>query len=397
MHEFDAALTRLPEPLREQTRGWLGQYLDNNEFPALPAVLNSVVRVWACSEFIARSCLRDKGVLTDLADSGDLAAAYTQSGMRERLRLRLDGVVDADDLGARLRRFRRREMVRIGWRDIAGWAELNETLRDLSELAEVCIDEALRCLYQWQCDLWGTPRDAEGGAQHMAVIGMGKLGGCELNYSSDIDLIFAYPEIGETDGARSRSTDEFFTALGRKLINALDAHTAEGQVFRVDMRLRPYGDSGPLVMSFDAFENYYQNQGREWERYAMIKARIVGGDYDRGRELLARLRPFVFRRYLDYGALDSLRELKTMIMREVSRRGMENNIKLGRGGIREIEFIGQAFQLIRGGRDTRLQERQILPVLAHLREEGQLPDYAADELTEAYVFYGMREPAASRP
>lgn len=196
---------------------------------------------------------------------------------------------------------------------------------------------------------------------------MGKLGAGELNFSSDIDLIFAYPEDGETRGGpRSVTHEDYFRRLGQRLIQALNAVTADGFVFRVDMRLRPFGDSGPLVMSFDAMEEYYQAHGREWERYAWIKAAVVAGDRAAGEQLLRQLRPFVFRRYLDFSAYHSLREMKALIAEQVKRKGLEDNIKLGAGGIREIEFIGQAFQLIRGGRETELQARPILTVLERL-------------------------------
>ncbi|MDN5849038.1 MAG: bifunctional [glutamate--ammonia ligase]-adenylyl-L-tyrosine phosphorylase/[glutamate--ammonia-ligase] adenylyltransferase, partial [Nitrococcus sp.] len=198
--------------------------------------------------------------------------------------------------------------------------------------------------------------------------------------------IFSYPEPGHTDSSRRLSNEEFFTRLGRQLIAALDEQTADGQVYRVDMRLRPYGQSGPLVMSFNGMEIYYEHQGREWERYALIKARVVGGDHDRGRQLLEHLAPFVYRRYLDYGALESLRAMKTLVAREVERKGLEQNIKLGRGGIREVEFIGQVFQLIRGGQERALRRRGLLPVLDRLAEQGQLPRFARDELSEAYRF-----------
>lgn len=170
------------------------------------------------------------------------------------------------------------------------------------------------------------------------------------------------------------------------MIQSLDQQTADGFVFRVDMRLRPFGAGGPLVSSFNAFENYYLVHGRSWERYAMVKVRVVAGDYEQGEELLSMLSPFVYRRYLDYGAYESLRELKSMIKQEVQRKGMKNNVKLGGGGIREVEFIAQVFQLIRGGRDTDLQERRVLKVLECLAKKNLLPDYVIKELKEAYIF-----------
>ena len=214
---------------------------------------------------------------------------------------------------------------------------------------------------------------------------MGKLGGRELNVSSDIDLIFVYPEDGETDGDGARlSNFDFFTRLGRNLIGALAEITGDGQVFRVDMRLRPNGDSGPLVASFDMLENYFVSQGREWERYAWIKARPLTGA--RGGDIGALARPFIFRKYLDYGAINAMRELHAQIRREVARREMADHIKLGPGGIREIEFIAQVFQLIRGGRDTALQIRPTLAVLALLAERGILTEAAVRELSAAYRF-----------
>jgi glutamate-ammonia-ligase adenylyltransferase len=205
---------------------------------------------------------------------------------------------------------------------------------------------------------------------------MGKLGGGELNLSSDIDLLFAYPEGGETDAGRGLDNQEFFLRLGRKLIRALDQHTADGFVFRVDMRLRPYGDSGPLVAHFDALADYYQTQGRDWERYAMIKARPISGPVQDRARLGELLRNFTYRKYIDFSVIQSLRDMKALINREVARRELADNIKLGGGGIREIEFIAQAFQLIRGGRDPRFQTQRLAEVLGLIDSERLLPDGA---------------------
>lgn len=380
------ALADLPELLREPVRAALNELERQARRVEAERVRASLPRVWACSPFVSRACLRYPGLLNELAASGDLLRSYPADGYRTRLRQWLAEVADAGSLKSALRSFRRREMVRLVWRDLAGWAELDDTLQELSALAETCIDEALAHLHDWLCKQWGTPRTGAGESQGMVVLGMGKLGGRELNFSSDVDLIFCYPQSGHTDGVRALANEEFFTRLGRQLIAALDEQTPEGQVFRVDMRLRPYGQCGPLVTSFNGMEIYYQDQGREWERYALIKARVVGGDYARGQQLLERLTPFVYRRYLDYGALDSLRAMKAMVAREVQRKGLERNIKLGPGGIREIEFIGQVFQLIRGGQEPALRWRALLSVLDHLAERGQLPCVARDELTQAYRF-----------
>ena len=279
-------------------------------------------------------------------------------------------------------------MVRIAIRDICGWADLDQTMQELSELADLCTDVALACLYCEQCRRWGAPRFKDGKAQQMVVLGLGKLGACELNFSSDVDWIFAYPQDGRTQGGSRGTTshEEFFLRLGRELIQAIGANTADGFAFRVDTRLRPYGEVGPLVLSFDKLEDYYEEQGREWERYALIKARVVAGDQQTGNTLLKRLKPFVFRRYLDYGAFDGLREMKARISLEVRNKGLKDNIKLGPGGIREIEFFGQMFQLIRGGIESALQIRPIRQVLTVLVRKRYIPDHVGSILDKAYVF-----------
>ncbi|WP_290635551.1 bifunctional [glutamate--ammonia ligase]-adenylyl-L-tyrosine phosphorylase/[glutamate--ammonia-ligase] adenylyltransferase, partial [Aquisalimonas sp.] len=389
---IDRAMSRLPERLRGQVTEWISDYQDVAELPHTDMPLQSLPTVWAGSPFVALSCIRAPELLDDLAHSGDLEGAYHEGEMASRAADAVADCSDEDALNRGLRRYRRREMVRIAWRDLAGWASLGETLRELSALADACIQVALDWhLHQLQAR-FGEPRNADGEPVTFYVLGMGKLGGRELNYSSDIDLIFGYSDVGETHGGRkSVDNQEFFTRLGQKLINSLNARLVEGFVFRVDMRLRPYGDSGPLVMHSDQLETYYEAQGREWERYAMIKARVVAGDQNAGGALMASLRPFVYRRYLDYGALESLRDMKAMIAREVERRGLEHNIKLGAGGIREVEFVGQAFQLIRGGRERGLQERSIIRVLEYLGQHNALPGFAVRQLLEGYEFLRRTE------
>ncbi|MCK5529848.1 MAG: bifunctional [glutamate--ammonia ligase]-adenylyl-L-tyrosine phosphorylase/[glutamate--ammonia-ligase] adenylyltransferase [Halopseudomonas aestusnigri] len=346
-----------------------------------------LAQVLAASDFVAEQLRRDPLLAWRLVEQGRLTRSLEEGELRGLLQQVLEGCDSEEQLAQRLRRFRQWQQVRIIWRDLTRRAALKETTRDLSDMADACIDEAYQWLYRLCCTSFGEPVSRDGVPQHMVVLGMGKLGAVELNLSSDIDLIFAYPEAGETRGGRrSLSNQEFFIRLGQKLIKAMDAPTVDGFVFRVDMRLRPYGDSGALVFSFDALEQYYQSQGRDWERYAMIKARVVAGDQQAGAELLAMLRPFVYRRYLDFAAIDALRTLKQMIQREVQRKGLHDNVKLGSGGIREVEFIGQAFQLIHGGRDRSLQQRPILGVLKTLGENNYLPAEAVQELTDAYGF-----------
>ncbi len=352
--------------------------------PDHPLLGETLTPVWEASDYVVQSCIRHPNLLPELLRSGRLDRASAPGETDQLLAAALDGVEDAQSLSTRLRRFRRAEMVRVIWRDIARLADLEETLEDLTALADACVERSLDTLHRWAVADHGTPRDDVGNAQRLVVLGMGKLGARELNLSSDIDLIFAFPAHGQTDGTRPLSNEQFFTRLARGLVQALDTQTPEGFVFRVDTRLRPFGDSGPLAMSFGAMEDYYQSQAREWERYAMIKARVVAGDRDAGGQLCAMLRPFVYRRYLDFGAIESLREMKELITKELRRKGMADNVKLGPGGIREIEFIGQAFQLIRGGRDPDLQIRPIRPVLRLLGEKGLLPGFAVQQLDAAY-------------
>jgi glutamate-ammonia-ligase adenylyltransferase len=273
-------------------------------------------------------------------------------------------------------------------------APLAEIVESMTMLADVTTNFVLDYYHRQLVATYGEPLDKAGQAQRMMIIGMGKLGGRELNVSSDVDYIFVYPEEGDTNGARSIENYDFFTRLGKRVISALGDLTADGQVFRVDMRLRPNGDSGPLVCSFDALENYFITQGREWERYAWIKSRVMnsgpnadGAALGEWMQALRRIsRPFVFRKYLDFGAINAMRDLHAQIRREVARKDKVDHIKLGPGGIREIEFIAQVFQLIRGGRDAALQIRPTLSVLKLLAERKLIPAETESELREAYVF-----------
>ncbi|AXY44029.1 bifunctional [glutamate--ammonia ligase]-adenylyl-L-tyrosine phosphorylase/[glutamate--ammonia-ligase] adenylyltransferase [Halomonas sp. JS92-SW72] len=349
-----------------------------------------LARVLAISEFVAETLVRYPEWLLHLDASGELDLAPDAESLRDWLEERLEAAEDEAAMQAAIRRFRRARMTGIVWRDLTRpeGTDMWATAAAVSRLAEVCLEGALTWLERFLAPRWGRPAPRrDGSEQRLVVLGMGKLGAGELNLSSDIDLIFAFAENGETEGGRkSLVHQEYFTKLGQRLIGALDAVTADGFAFRVDMRLRPLGDGGPLVGNFSSLASYYQDQGREWERYAMLKARPVAGDLDAGAELLASLRPFVYRRYLDFGAIESLRELKGMINREVRRKGMEGNIKLGPGGIREVEFVVQAFQLIRGGRDTELQVTSLKSALERLPALGLLPVAVVEELIPDYVF-----------
>ncbi|WCM51839.1 bifunctional [glutamate--ammonia ligase]-adenylyl-L-tyrosine phosphorylase/[glutamate--ammonia-ligase] adenylyltransferase [Pseudomonas sp. WJP1] len=352
-------------------------------------------RVSAASDFVIEQSVRDPLLLLALVQSGELDRSLAPGEMRAQIAASVDAAETDDQLARALRRQRARHQVRIIWRDLTRQADLVQTCRDLSDMADASIDLAYQWLYTRHCQQFGVPTGRRSGEpQQMVVLGMGKLGAVELNLSSDIDLIFAYPEGGETVGVkRPLDNQEFFIRLGQRLIKALDPMTVDGFVFRVDMRLRPYGSSGALVLSFNALEQYYQDQGRDWERYAMIKSRVVAGDQVAGAQLQDMLRPFVYRRYLDFSAIEALRTMKQLIQQEVRRKGMADNIKLGSGGIREVEFIAQAFQLIHGGRDLSLQQRPLLKVLGTLEGQGYLPPAVINELREGYEFLRYTEHA----
>lgn len=337
------------------------------------------------SDYILTSAIQAPDIVIDVFVSNYV---YQEETPNYQLKLSeyIAGCVTEDDLHRALRLFRLQEMVTIATADLVLNIPLIESLKRLSELADVLVKGALSWLSTFCYTKWGEPKNSEGETIPLLVYAMGKLGGKELNFSSDIDLIFAYPESGETQGVR-RSIDnqQFFTRLGQKLITALHQQTVDGFVYRVDMRLRPFGESGPLVLTFNAMEDYYQEQGRDWERYAMLKARLIGeGKYQQQLDTL--LKPFVYRRYIDFSVIDSLRRMKTMIAQEVRRKQLKNNIKLGAGGIREIEFIVQVFQLIRGGQVKALRQRNVLTVLPLLVEKGEIPQESMLILNNAYQF-----------
>ncbi|MCC7464371.1 MAG: bifunctional [glutamate--ammonia ligase]-adenylyl-L-tyrosine phosphorylase/[glutamate--ammonia-ligase] adenylyltransferase [Gammaproteobacteria bacterium] len=349
-----AALAAAPEPLRA-----------------------SAPQVLAASDFVLDALVRDPLLLPMLGADADGRCGCGP----------LPFVPPADEAGfsAALRRWRRGELARIAWRELAGWVGVPQTLADLSRAADLGISAAYAFARALLERRYGTPRSATGAPQPLVIVGMGKLGGRELNFSSDVDLVFLFPEGGDTDGERPLANEEFFTRLGQLLIRLLDAPTDEGFGWRVDMRLRPFGDSGPLVASFAAFEDYLQIHGRDWERYAWIKARAISGAEAYAELFRNVVRPFVYRRYLDFGVFDSLREMKGMIEREVARRDLADNIKLGAGGIREIEFIVQAFQLVRGGQDQRLQSTSLLQVLPLLAGGKLLPVPVVSALQASYL------------
>ncbi len=347
--------------------------------------LSALGKTWACSDFVARNCIRYPATLHQLLADG-FESNRSLDDYKRLVEQMITAAKDENALMSALRVLRQQEMVRIAWRDLNGLAEIETILRELTDFAEAIVATTLQYLEVKQAEAFGMPCDVKGEPQSLLVFAMGKMGGGELNFSSDIDLVFIFAEEGETPGPRRKSHYEFYLAVIRKLVKVLDAVTSEGFVYRVDTRLRPFGESGPMAMSFSGIEQYYQLQGRDWERYAMIKARLITGRDDDRQYLQSMLTPFVYRRYLDFSMLDSIREMKAMINAQMKRKGMTSNIKLGKGGIREIEFIGQTLQLIRAGREPELRERSIIKVLTLLAEKNYLKKSEVEQLISAYWF-----------
>lgn len=332
------------------------------------------------SPFLERLVSRHADWFESLKDTGRLGTSSPPQ------QADLLSFIAAAGLDAALRQFRNREMMRLIWRDLGNLAPVEETLSDLSALADICLATAIDHHGRILEKNHGVPRNAEGEHQRLVVIGLGKLGGYELNMSSDIDIIFCYPDKGVCDGRRGLANEQFFTRLARKVISSLSQVTADGFCFRVDTRLRPFGDSGPLVSSFAALENYYQREGRDWERYALIKARPVAGDLMAGQQLLDILKPFVYRRYIDFGAIEALHDMHQNVREDALRRDRLGDIKRGPGGIREIEFLVQTFQLLRGGREPDLQTTSLFKAANSLQKLELLPESMVSELLAAYRF-----------
>ena len=353
----------------------------------------------ACARLRAAGCTIERGAeeaIGTLAIASDFAihTLAVQPALLSRLledaTLPLPApALDAGNRGdwARLlRRFRHAESTRLVWRDVVEGAPVDQILAASTALADACLQRALDALEVEMVQRFGVVRDVDGNPQRLVVFGLGKLGGGELNFSSDVDLVYAYEHDGESDGARSLDAQDWFARLGQQLARLLDEVTADGFCHRVDLRLRPFGNAGRVALSFAAMEHYFLTEGRDWERYAWQKARPVVGDLAAGERLLQALRPFVYRRYLDYGALDGLRTMKAAIALDVARKDMADDIKRGPGGIREIEFLVQALQLIRGGREPGLRDRRLLPALRALVAAGHVDAAAGQALTDAYGF-----------
>ncbi len=335
-----------------------------------------VGRVLLASDFALETLRRQPDLLARLLrDDGASAvdAPQLQPGESERWQ-------------EQLRRYRTAESTRLIWRDVHGLEDVDAILLGSTRLAEQCLRSGLAAIEEEFAQRHGRVRAPDGSEQRLVVFGLGKLGGGELNFSSDVDLVYAFAQNGESDGARALAAEDYFARLGQRLAKLLDELTVDGFCHRVDLRLRPFGNAGRVALSFAGMDQYFQREGRDWERYAWLKARAVAGDIDAGERWLESLRPFVYRRYLDYTALDGLREMKAAIAAEVARRELADDIKRGPGGIREIEFLVQALQLIRGGREPALRERRLMPALRALVAARQVGHAEGAALGQAYRY-----------
>ena len=383
-----AATSCLPVELQAIASRWFERLGAAHGNPDLTEdLLEALAVIVACSDFAANTLLREWPWFVEMR--GSIDDAPDMEALERFVETVKRSEMDTGQVKEQLRRFRHRFMLQVLWREIKGIATLDETLSALSELADRLLDAAAVYAAHELQDRFGVMRDDGGNPVSIVILGMGKLGGRELNFSSDIDLIFLFPAAAESDGGKRLSPQEYFTRLSRKIVALLDEVTADGFAFRIDTRLRPFGASGPPVVSFAALEAYLQQHGRGWERYAYVKARIVGprppaAVADELRQDLVR--PFVYRRYLDFGVFESLREMQGMIAAEVRRRDMADNIKLGPGGIREIEFIVQSLQLVRGGSRPELQEHRLLRVLPKLVGRNGVSRSDAAGLRDAYGF-----------
>ena len=388
MVSTDDRLAQLPGMLRPVVERWLERLAEQHGTVSIPddsfAILTRVVAV---SEFAGNALLRDWDYFHDCLES--VAEMPGDDALREFAAEIAASDTSIDEVKAKLRRYRHRYLVRVVWGEVARTVELSDTLSALSALADCMLAAATGFAERQLERRFGRFADESGKTVPFVILGMGKLGGNELNFSSDIDLVFLYSRDGESDGPRSLSGQQYFTRLSQVVVALLDEVTADGFAFRIDTRLRPFGESGPPVINFAALETYLLQHGRDWERYAYIKARIVGKRP--GKEVSTELfdnliLPFVYRRYLDYGIFESLREMHAKIAAEVKRRELADNIKLGPGGIREIEFIVQSLQLVRGGNRAELRQQSLQAVLPALADTRGLDEGKPAALWDAYVF-----------
>lgn len=385
-------LPQLPEELLSDGRNFY-ERLKQRAAPEDMEVFDSrsdLLYVMSMSEFVSRTLTQYPKECAALIRAGALDNPYFSIDPSEVVNERIVAGLPDPELKKRLRVIRRTRMVVIAWRDLTGRSDIEEVFVSLSNLAECIVDRTVQVVRETLKPMFGDAMAKDGTQMPLLILGMGKLGGGELNFSSDIDLLACYPYDEDTvGGQRAISHQEYFTKVMQRISNLLSEVTSDSFCYRIDLRLRPFGDAGPLVSSFDALSVYYETQGRTWERYALVKAKLIG-DYHKwgtfGDELIELLRPFVYRRYLDYGAIESLRKLKHMIESEVRRRNLGDNFKLGSGGIREVEFIAQMFELMRGGRIPELAERSLRKTLSIIARLQLLDESTCQDLDNCYIY-----------
>ncbi len=374
----------LPVAISEEVQSQWDQFVSaTSPADTILASEDSIKRFWQQSAFIMRLCKKHPDWLESLLQDNPTNIV---GHLCEQTGKNLSHDISEDEFKQALRQLRQRAHLHICWNDLIEQQDIFFILSQLSHLADGC----MKLSADWQrhrlVDKYGEPRNEQGDIVHLVVIAMGKLGGDELNFSSDIDIMFSYSDTGSTDGELSISNQEFFTHLAQSVINSLSEMTVDGFVYRVDCRLRPFGDSGPLVVNFNHVEDYLHTHGREWERYAYLKARVMYGLEQDLLQFDQMASSFVYRKYIDFGVIHTLREMKDLISRQIVRKGSAEHIKLGFGGIREIEFIVQFFQLVHGGRNRAMQTRKIVEGLEEIRKAGYLNNDEVTALLNAYKF-----------
>ncbi len=395
------SLAHCPDPdmALNNLEAYTGKVLDPRFFYSFlretPRILDLIVAIFSHSQFLTDILLRHPQYLYWLLEPGQLRRAKVKEEMMEELATTVDSKASLERRIRGLRLFNRRELLRIGVADILDNLDLVDTTQQLSCLAEITLQEAFEVTHAELLRRHGEPREAdpEGAARRSSftIMGLGKLGGAELNFSSDIDIIYLYSGEGETLPSSSESIKVdnrfYFSRLAEMINKAIGDPSEEGHCFRVDLRLRPGGRSGSLALSLRAYEMYYETQGQTWERQALIKARPVAGDEALGKEFLHMLTPFIYRQHLDYQAIEEIKAMKEKINLSIALDPkMERDVKLGPGGIREIEFIAQAFQLMHGGQNAWIREANTLRALHRLAEQRFLPTEEYSGLVKAYTF-----------
>ena len=388
---FATMLTPLPNPLASRFEQDFETLADKVAGASIEKHRDEILSIWYASPFIRRVCLAQPQWLEELLSQGQLHTDCDFAQHAAQLESELHQATGIEHLQQILRSSRGRAYARIAWRDLQQYATEEQTLSELSAYAQICIDRTLSWCFEWLKSRPHAGQFEQSMSNNIVVFALGKLGGGELNFSSDVDLVFAYvdePAHSQDERAKAGS---FYLKLVQLLIKVLSQQTQDGFVFRVDTRLRPFGNSGALVPSLAGIDQYFQTTGRDWERYAWIRARAIAGNTDTGEQFLKDVSPFMYRRYHDYGVMQSLREMKVMVDRKAGQAANRDNLKIGQGGIREIEFVAQMFQLIYGGRDPDLRMRSTLEALAYLGGSSKLSGENVTELRSAYLFLRKAE------